>query len=199
MVAPAQALHLIVSTTGRRNNETAFGKMTKSLTRRAGLLVLCLASCVLPAIGALHEESDTGLYEILIAGDTFFLEVAADEVTRMTGLSGRDFIAADGGMIFVFPRSRYRWFYMRDCLIPIDILFLDSAGVITATYTMLPERPRMVGESERAYTSRLKRYHSNAPSQYVIELRAGTIEHLGLAQGDRVMLDSRWLKRALDQ
>ena len=103
-----------------------------------------------------------------------------------------------GGMIFVFPKAAIRYFIMRDCVIPIDIMFLDDAGLVTATYTMQPERPRAAGETDKAYEQRLHRYSSRSDSRYVIELRAGTIDRLGIKRTDRVTLSTQKMASAFE-
>lgn len=158
----------------------------------------CLVACTLLTAGACEDVIATDTFEVEISGETFHLEVAADRVTRYTGLGGRESIAANGGMIFVFPKASIRYFIMRDCVIPIDIMFLDSAGSVTATYTMQPERPRAEGESNTEYERRLNRYYSKSVSQYVIELRAGTIDRLGIKPTDRVTLDTQGLEHAFE-
>jgi hypothetical protein len=165
---------------------------------RKKLNVIVFASFLaLLVTAALQTTAASEDYALQIGGEHFWLEVAADNATRSLGLSGRESIATDGGMIFAFPKARTRSFFMRDCVIPIDIVFLDSAGVITATYTMVPEEPRGDSESKAAYEQRLARYSSQSRSQYAIELRAGTIKRLGLQQGGRVNLDIHRLQNAL--
>lgn len=156
----------------------------------------CLMACALLTAGACGDVIPPSVVEVEIGGETFRLEVAADSVTRYTGLGGRESIDANGGMIFVFPDAAPRYFVMRDCIIPIDILFLDSGGWITAAYTMQPEEPRAEGESDSEYEQRLNRYYSQSRSRYVIELRAGTIDRLGIKSTDRVMLDVQALRHA---
>jgi len=97
-------------------------------------------------------------------------------------------------MIFVFPEADYQSFVMRDCFVPIDVLFLDDSRFIINFYTMLPEPPRTSEESkgahsDAAYTARLKSYPSSAPCRYVIEIRGGRLAQLGVKQGDLVELD----------
>ena len=169
--------------------------MTES--RLKNNLIRLVVVCALLVAGAFEMTVASVYYELEIDGERFFLEVAADESTRSLGLSGRESIDANGGMIFVFPKAKVRGFYMRDCVIPIDIVFLGSAGVVTATHTMVPEKPRGHAESDTAYERRLKRYSSLSRSQYAIELRAGTIDRLGIKQGDRFRLDTRWLQNTL--
>ena len=157
-----------------------------------------LAAFAILLAGAVQAIAATDRYELQLGDEAFLLEIAADRRTQYYGLGGRESIDRNGGMIFVFANAKARSFVMRDCLIPIDILFLDSSGLITATYTMHPEAPRAYYESEIAYTQRLRRYHSLGSTQYAIELRAGTMDRLGLQQGDRVKLDTYRLQRALN-
>eukprot|EP01025_Chloroclados_australasicus_P028469 TRINITY_DN28203_c0_g2_i3.p5 TRINITY_DN28203_c0_g2~~TRINITY_DN28203_c0_g2_i3.p5 ORF type:complete len:109 (-),score=18.57 TRINITY_DN28203_c0_g2_i3:296-598(-) len=97
-------------------------------------------------------------------------------------------------MIFVFPRPRRLEFVMRDCLVPIDIAFLDQFGTVVATHEM-PVEPQLEGESRQAYESRLTRYPSNAAAQFALEFRAGKLRELGLERGDTVDLDFARLQK----
>ncbi len=141
--------------------------------------------------------------KVVISGRTFHLEVAADDVTRFRGLSGRTEIASDGGMLFIFPRPSRLEFVMRDCPIPIDIIYLDGSGRVVATHAMLPEPPRADGErlndprtgTNEAYERRLKKYPSRFDAQFVIELKGGTLEALKLKSADKIDLDLARLKK----
>lgn len=130
-----------------------------------------------------------------IDGHTFHLELAADEDSRLRGLGGRTELAEDAGMLFVFPDAAVREFVMRDCLIDIDIIFLDAAGRITRMHAMTVEPPRRPDESLWDYESRLRRYSSGSRAQFAIELRGGWLEQLDLDVQDRIELDVERLKR----
>lgn len=130
-----------------------------------------------------------------IAGRTFHLELALDDQVRFRGLSERTHIEADGGMLFVFPRSTSLSFVMRDCPIPIDIIFLDGSGRVVAMHAMVPEEPKGADESTVAYDARLHKYASGYDSQFVIELAGGTLGGLRLAEGQLIQLDTEGLKR----
>ncbi|MBX3365362.1 MAG: DUF192 domain-containing protein [Phycisphaeraceae bacterium] len=144
-----------------------------------------------------------GRERVTLGGKTFLLELAADDATRVRGLSGRDEIAADGGMLFVFPRSQRLEFVMRDCLVDIDIIFVDGTGRITAMHEMKVEPPRREDEPKTddprldRYEARLPRYSSRYDAQFAIELRGGTIATLSPRPeaGERVNLDVVRLKR----
>jgi len=99
-----------------------------------------------------------------------------------------------GGMLFAFPRSTMRAFVMRDCVIDIDIIFLDSAGRIVAMHHMPVEPPKTAEETPLQYESRLKRYTSRFAAQYAIEIRGGALEKMNLEQGQMIELDTEYLK-----
>ncbi len=203
----------------------------KKLTVFGGLLVLCAGLIAYLALGQdgggtavappmqdskdKPEISEAGhpIERVKVGGKEFRLEVVSTELTRIKGLSGREEIAEDGGMLFVFPRRKVdvHSFVMRDCLVPIDIIFLDPKMRITATYHMPIEEPRRADEPKPInprtqrdlYHERLKKYSSKFPSQFVIELKGGTLEKLRedpevakqLEPGQVIELDTRKLLR----
>lgn len=126
--------------------------------------------------------------------ETFRLEVAATPDEIATGLMGREEIAADGGMLFVYDRAMLRSFWMKNCLVDIDIMFLDSEGKVVKTWAMKAEPPRRAGESMTRYENRLRMYSSVRPAQFAIELRAGTIKRLDIREGD--LIDAEWKRIA---
>lgn len=151
-----------------------------------------------PPAAAAQEPEFT---KVELDGRTFKLELSLDEQKRFKGLSDRTEIAADGGMLFVFPQPQRLYFVMRDCPIPIDIVFLDGSGRITALHKMAAEAPRGPGEGKpgeisQTYEDRLKRYSSKYDAQYVIELKGDTLDGLKLKEGQQVKLDPGLKKRA---
>ena len=66
--------------------------------------------------------------QVIVAGEQFQLELARDGATRTKGLMGRTQIASDGGMLFIFPTSQVRSFWMKNCLVDIDVMFLERNG-----------------------------------------------------------------------
>ena len=89
---------------------------------------------------------------------------------RMRGLMFRKSLASNAGMIFLFQEEREHSFWMKNTLIPLDMVFVSSAWkVVGALENVLPltEDPRTVG----------------IPSQYVLEFSAGTIKRIGVSNG----------------
>ncbi|HYE62672.1 MAG TPA: DUF192 domain-containing protein [Phycisphaerales bacterium] len=141
--------------------------------------------------------------EVTIKGKTFKLDLVADDASRFKGLSGRTEIPPDGGMLFVFPRPITTSFVMRDCLVPIDIIYLDARGSVVNTYKMTVEDARGEGEKENdpktgvneKYEARLKKYPSEFDTQFVIELKGNTLDELKLEKGDKIKLEIDKLKK----
>jgi len=162
---------------------------------RTPLRLLSLgAALVLGACDEAPPEGRESHERVVIEGRTFWLEPALDEASRIRGLSGRRSVPDDGGMLFVFPEARTRYFVMRDCLIDIDIAFLDPTGRVVATHKMTVEEAQREGESDRQYENRLKRYPSRFAAQFAIELAGGKLEELGLEVGEKVEMDIAGLK-----
>ena len=125
--------------------------------------------------------------QVEIAGETFLLELALDSATRHQGLSDRPVIPPDAGMLFVFPDAAERTFVMRRCLVPIDLIYLDSEGRIISMHEMEVEP---YGRSDFL----LRRYPSRGPARFVIELAEGSIRRLGLSRGEVLDLELEELK-----
>ena len=158
--------------------------------------LLLMAAAFLPGCG---ESCPGGPTETVVIREIpFVLEVASTEESIQRGLGGRESIPENGGMIFVFPDPQPRRFWMKNCLVDIDIMFLDALGRITSIYTMQAEPLKDESESQTAYEARLKRYPSSFGAQYAIELRAGRIGELGLMPGNKVVIPVDCLKARLD-
>lgn len=129
-----------------------------------------------------------------IAGEAFELEVAADNATRFRGLGGRASLPDRRGMIFAFPFSERLEFVMRDCLMDIDIAYLDNDGVVLTLHEMVIE-PRDEDEADADYERRLVRYPSRFPARFAVEVRGGLFRELGVQVGDVIVFDGAALKK----
>ncbi|TVQ32639.1 MAG: DUF192 domain-containing protein [Phycisphaeraceae bacterium] len=158
------------------------------------IFLALLLTVTLPWIAGCDEKESDELARVRINGVTFMMEIAADDPSRMLGLGGREEIDERGGMIFVFPSAAVIQFVMRDCLVPIDVAFLDASGRVVAMHEMTPEEPRREGESAMAYERRLKNYPSRFPAQFAVETAGGRLREVGLEVGQRVEFDLERLK-----
>ena len=135
-----------------------------------------------------HSKAGLPVCTMHFAGKPFKMEIAATSAHREQGLGGRAQLLPNTGMLFVHPSAALRSYWMKNCLFDMDIAYLDAKGKIVAMYTMTREPPRRPGESIRNYKNRLKKYLSNTPAQYAIELQPGLMKKLGLHVGQVISL-----------
>jgi len=142
-----------------------------------------LASLVAAAIGSLPPSVADELQqfpksELTIISATgrhrFKVEVAETPEQMMQGLMFRRSLAPDAGMLFDYKHPTAATMWMRNTLIPLDMLFVDVRGKIVNI------QQRAVPQSEDIIPAA-------APVRAVIELNGGTAERLGIAQGDQVV------------
>lgn len=134
---------------------------------------------------AASEGDNTLTEDVLLQGRMFTMELALTNEQRAAGLMGRESLADDRGMLFVFPDTEPYpaevSFWMKNCLMPIDVIFISREGTITAIHEMQPPRS---GTPDNELTV----YPSNGQVQFAIELRGGLTKELGLRVGDDVEL-----------
>jgi uncharacterized membrane protein (UPF0127 family) len=106
---------------------------------------------------------------------TFHVELARTEAEHEKGLMYREHLAPDAGMLFLFDRPSMQTFWMKNTLIPLDMIFISGdhtiAGVVVDAEP-LTLTPRSV----------------NLPSQYVLEIGGGLSMRLGIRAGATVEL-----------
>lgn len=145
-----------------------------------------------PDAGALVllETSKAGLPVVAldVAGRVYQVELAHTPAARARGMGGRRSFPAGTAMLFVHPDDLARRYWMKGCLVPIDIAFLDREGRITAMHRMPAAPPRGDRESMAAYEARLMRYPSRRAARYALEIPSGDLEALGLRVGQRLPL-----------
>lgn len=132
--------------------------------------------------------------DVAVGGKTFRCKLAIDDPSREQGLGGVASLGPDEGMLFAFTDSAERTFWMRGCIMDLDIAFLDAQGFVTAVHTMPKEPLQAEGESESGYLARLIRYPSGGKAKYALEVAPGTLAPLGVRRGSRAEFDRDALK-----
>jgi uncharacterized membrane protein (UPF0127 family) len=131
-------------------------------------LALLLAGC----------PGGNALPTVEIKGQRYTVEIADTPERQERGLMFRREMPRDHGMLFIFPEARWQSFWMRNCLIPLDILYFDAEGrFVSAHYNAPP------CNAEYCPT-----YPSEGPAKYVLELNGGVGRDLNLVPGDRLTL-----------
>ena len=138
---------------------------------------------------ALLFAQEAKFYHIQLGSMLFtHIEMVDTDEGRVKGLMNRKELAYDGGMLFVFQKEDMLSFWMRNTLIPLDIIYMDKNGTVTAIHTMKTEPPQATNESDTAYCARLPLYSSIKPAKYVLELNAGMASEIKV--GDKIKLPS---------
>ncbi|GIX35814.1 MAG: hypothetical protein KatS3mg126_1593 [Lysobacteraceae bacterium] len=148
-------------------------------------VTLALMGCVAPFLaGAGSPGADASQPEqarlasttLRVAGHRVRAEIADEETERMQGLMFRRSLGADEGMVFVFEQEMPLAFWMRNTLIPLDILYFDGgARLVSAEHRVPPCR-----------TARCPVYPSRGPARFVLELNGGRAAELGIGPGSRL-------------
>ncbi|MCC5878289.1 MAG: DUF192 domain-containing protein [Idiomarina sp.] len=106
-------------------------------------------------------------------------ELAVNDAQRSRGLMHREHLGADEGMLFYYPRSDYRGFWMFQTLIVLDIAFIDDDGRISQIKTMEP----CMSSNPRHCPG----YQSNSAARAALELNGGAFADFGIMEGDYVL------------
>jgi uncharacterized protein len=124
--------------------------------------------------------------QVTIGGQTILLEVARTPEQQSMGLMYRTDLASDRGMLFIFSPPRPVSFWMKNTLIPLDMVFVSNGVVKHIGAQILP----CEGDPCPSYGP-----DSKIDIDGVIELRGGRAAELRLKVGDRLKVRSYSAKR----
>ena len=133
------------------------------------ILIACLALfslmlfAVMPGLSVSAEQTERIYVQIVTDKGieySFQLELAHTPKTRAKGLMHRQHLAENGGMLFIWPETATRLFWMKNTPISLDILFFDQTGQLVYLH------PSAVPYS-------LQTISSLQPIKYVVEIKGG--------------------------
>lgn len=101
------------------------------------------------------------------------IEIAEDDNSRTKGMMYRDKMKFDRGMFFVFPTETMQSFWMRNTLLSLDIIFVNSKNEIVTVH-------------KNAIPFDEGQYRSTAPSKFVVEVNSGYTDSLKIKEGDKI-------------
>ncbi|WP_458209511.1 DUF192 domain-containing protein [Haladaptatus sp. NG-SE-30] len=110
------------------------------------------------------------------------LEVANSGDERASGLMFRKSLPEQHGMVFVFDSAASRTFWMKNTLIPLDIIFVSANGTVINVAHADPQ--------PNASDSELRRYSSDAPAKYVVEMEQGFANRTGIEPGTKLVFEA---------
>lgn len=165
-----------------------------------GICLLLIASSLQIAAVSLPGTFDVAAYQIeeladsqksnqgqilpvtaqaIISGQTIDLEVARTPEEQAMGLMYRTYLADDRGMLFSFDPPRKTGFWMKNCKISLDMIFIKS-GIVEAIAENVPP----------CVADPCPTYGPNVSVEGVIELRGGRATELDLKVGDPIVIKS---------
>lgn len=139
------------------------------------LLSFLLVACDNASGGSVKEDS---LHHLVIVSrdgkrHDFKIELALTRQEQAKGLMDRTEMAKDAGMLFFFRQEEERSFWMKNTLIPLDMIFIRKDGAIGKVH-------------DSAKPQDLTSVKSDGPAMAVLELNGGTARKLGIVAGDMV-------------
>ncbi len=128
-------------------------------------LIFLLASC--------HSAGSGD--QVCFRQHCYRVEIADNGNKRMRGLQHRAQLPADAGMLFIFPESGRHAFWMKDALIPLDMIWLDSSRKVVHIET----------GAQPCSGDICPNYTPSMSALYVLELNAGQVKKNGIKLGDQ--------------
>ena len=161
--------------------------MKSNLTK--SIIALAISSIILLVFGCKEEQKSIvvpiniefkkeGTLQLYKSGtdsiiSSFDIELAEDAYETQTGLMNRGSMQNNQAMLFIFPDVEMRSFYMKNTLIPLDIIYID-------------ETQKVVSIQKNAKPMDETALPSQAPAKYVLEINAGLSDQLNIVEGDSI-------------
>ncbi len=109
-------------------------------------------------------------------GTALIVELADAPATQARGLMNRMHLGEDEGMLFIFPNERRMIFWMKSTYIPLSIGFLDNDRRLMSILDM-------EAQAVMASPQNLRKYISEKPGRYALEVNQGWFERNGVTKG----------------
>jgi uncharacterized protein len=151
--------------------------MSEKIFKRTVLIfsLSLMLACWLPSPGQ-GQARDKFIKVFFPGGPSVTAELAVTDDERARGLMFRERLSPEEGMLFVFAEDETHSFWMKNCLIPLDMLWLGSDRRVLHIERNVPPCKEDPCPS----------YGPGTPARFVLELKAGRSDELGLKTGDRL-------------
>lgn len=148
-------------------------KLALAYVSRPAVGLAALLLYVLIGIGWLVWASRQPV-PISVGGYPLLVEIADNPKERAIGLSGRESVPDDHGMLFVFEAADYHTFWMKDTHVPLTVAFIDGRGQIVDIQDMTPLS--------------LDYHQAAAPAFCALEVNQGWFPARGIGIGDTLAM-----------
>ncbi len=120
--------------------------------------------------------------ELQINSNKLTIEVADTQTKRNQGMGGRESLASDSGMLFIFPNADKYRFWMKGLSFPLDFVWIKGDTVID-TLENVPPPPANTPDSA------LQIYQPKDVVDKVLEVNTGVVKRLNIKAGDAIKLN----------
>jgi uncharacterized membrane protein (UPF0127 family) len=114
--------------------------------------------------------------QIIVGGKTFIIDAVQSKYSMEKGLSGKDSLSDNEGMLFIFKKPDIYGIWMKDMKFPIDIIWIDSnMQIVSIEKSVSPDTYPQI-------------FKPTTAALYVLEISAGQSNFLNLKIGDKVSI-----------
>lgn len=126
-----------------------------------------------------NNSGNESLSKVCFGAKCFYVELAVTSEERSRGLMFREHLDPDKGMLFIYKDEGVHYFWMKNTLIPLDMIWINGNGeVISISKDVQP-----------CETSQCPLISPEQKVQYILELNGGTSDKIGLAIGAKITFD----------
>ena len=152
---------------------------------------LTLAFCLLPFVLSVSTQFATPRGKVTFSdGTVVSVELATTAAAQQKGLMFRTSLAEREGMLFVFETPDFRPFWMQNCVIPLDIIWVDAGSSIVSIAESVPPC-RLPGCNPPCASNDCPQYppRPGTKAKYVVEVQAGFSKAHKVAVGQKIKID----------
>jgi uncharacterized protein len=148
------------------------------------IIFIVAAVLIISAIYSRQENVEQAPWQptATINNHNFVVEVISTATEKEQGLSGREFLAEDNGMLFLYDTKEIRAFWMKDMRFDIDLLWINDQEIVGIEKLMTAPDPDTLYDD-------LAKYNSPQPVNRILEFPAGTIDKYSIQVGDIINFD----------
>lgn len=148
------------------------------INRLFATLFFVSALLLVSGISGCYNEKASMSNSVTINNNTFTVDIADDSEERARGLMSVESMEDSKGMLFVYSDEAIRGFWMKDTLIPLDMIFIDS----NLSITDINKGAQPCGNEA------CQVYYSKSPARYILEINGGLSNRLNISVGDKVQI-----------
>lgn len=152
--------------------------MVKNLKKKGNKRLIISFIFLLILLLSLLFLNNNSINEVCFKEKCFKVEIANNEIERSQGLMFRQNLSENEGMLFIFPKEDNYNFWMKNTLIPLDIIWISKdKEVIYIQKNVLP-----------CQKDPCQKYISPKKAQYVLEINANQTEKTEINIGDKIII-----------